>query len=58
MHARRWIPFAFLAPALAGLLIFRFTPICLALIGSFFAAQSDQLQAGPELWKEIMRLIK
>jgi AcrR family transcriptional regulator len=30
----------------------------LALIGSYFAAQSDQLQAGPELWKEIMRLIR
>ena len=29
----------------------------LTLIGTFFAAKSDRLQAGPELWKEIMRLI-
>ncbi|HMK80544.1 MAG TPA: sugar ABC transporter permease [Xanthobacteraceae bacterium] len=36
MHARRWIPYAFLAPAFIGLVIFRFTPICLALSGSFF----------------------
>jgi AcrR family transcriptional regulator len=29
----------------------------LILIGSFFAAKPDQLQAGPELWREITQLV-
>lgn len=36
MRARPWVPFAFLAPALLGLLLFRFAPISIALVGSFF----------------------
>jgi multiple sugar transport system permease protein len=36
MRAKRWIPYAFLAPAILGLLIFRVTPIGLAAVGSFF----------------------
>jgi multiple sugar transport system permease protein len=36
MRPRWWVPFAFLAPALIGLLIFRFAPIVIAAVGSFF----------------------
>jgi multiple sugar transport system permease protein len=36
MNTRLWVPFAFLAPALAGLLLFRFSPIAIAMVGSFF----------------------
>ncbi|QCK87576.1 sugar ABC transporter permease [Phreatobacter aquaticus] len=36
MSNRWWVPYLFLAPALAGLLLFRFTPIGIALIGSVF----------------------
>lgn len=36
MRAPPWVPLAFLAPALLGLLLFRFAPICIALVGSFF----------------------
>lgn len=36
MNTRLWVPFAFLAPALAGLLLFRFSPIAIAIVGSFF----------------------
>ena len=31
------MPFAFLAPALAGLLLFRFVPIGLSLVGGLFS---------------------
>ncbi len=34
MKTRWWVPFAFLAPALAALLLFRFTPIGIAIAGS------------------------
>jgi multiple sugar transport system permease protein len=34
MTTRWWVPYAFLAPALAGLLLFRFFPILIALTGS------------------------
>ena len=36
MATRWWVPFAFLAPALAGLLVFRFAPIVIAIAGSLF----------------------
>ena len=36
MKARWWVPFAFLAPALLGLLTFRFAPIVIAAVGSFY----------------------
>ena len=36
MKARWWVPFAFLAPALIGLITFRFVPIVIAAVGSFF----------------------
>ena len=36
MRAPAWVPFAFLAPALAGLLIFRVTPIGISLVGGLF----------------------
>ena len=36
MATRWWVPFAFLAPALAGLLVFRFAPIVIAVVGSLF----------------------
>ena len=36
MKTPAWVPFAFLAPALAGLLMFRVAPIGLSLVGGFF----------------------
>ena len=36
MNARWWVPFAFLAPALIGLATFRFAPIVIAAVGSFY----------------------
>lgn len=36
MRAPAWVPFAFLAPALAGLALFRAAPIGIALVGGFF----------------------
>src|SRR5262245_8919374 len=65
MPVRRWIPFAFLAPALAGLLIFRFAPICLAFDGSFFGQSLrgegifvglknySELFADPAFWSSV-----
>src|SRR6266576_3843556 len=55
MHARRWIPYAFLAPALLGLLIFRFAPICLALIGSFFeqSIRGDSIFVGAQNYADL-----
>ena len=48
MRAPPWVPFAFLAPAILGLLLFRFTPISIALIGSFFgqSIRGDQIFVG------------
>lgn len=55
MHAKRWIPYAFLAPALAGLLIFRVMPIGLAAVGSFFgqSIRGESLFVG---WKNYAEL--
>ena len=36
MKSRWWVPFAFLAPALIGLATFRFAPILIAAVGSFY----------------------
>jgi multiple sugar transport system permease protein len=36
MQTRWWVPFAFLAPAFAGLFLFRFAPIGIAAVGSLF----------------------
>ncbi|MEO8137170.1 MAG: sugar ABC transporter permease, partial [Betaproteobacteria bacterium] len=36
MKARWWVPFAFLAPALIGIVTFRFAPIIIAAVGSFY----------------------
>lgn len=36
MTQRWWVPYAFLAPALVGLLVFRFAPIAIAVVGSLF----------------------
>jgi multiple sugar transport system permease protein len=36
MQTKWWVPFAFLAPALAGLFLFRFAPIGIAAFGSLF----------------------
>lgn len=38
MHTRSWVPFAFLAPALLGLLLFRVGPILTSAVGSLFGA--------------------
>ncbi|MGI4802871.1 MAG: carbohydrate ABC transporter permease [Janthinobacterium lividum] len=37
MKTSAWVPFAFLAPALAGLLLFRFAPIVLSLVGGLYS---------------------
>lgn len=36
MRTPAWVPYAFLAPALAGLLLFRVVPIGIALVGGLF----------------------
>ena len=36
MTTRLWVPFAFLAPALLGLVLFRLAPIVVAIVGSLF----------------------
>lgn len=36
MRPSAWVPYAFLAPALAGLLLFRVVPIGIALVGGLF----------------------
>jgi len=60
-----WVPFAFLAPALLGLLVFRVAPVALALIGGFFGSSltGDTVFAGvgnyegladdPEFWRSV-----
>jgi multiple sugar transport system permease protein len=62
MHVAWWVPFAFLAPALAGLVAFRVVPIGIALAGGFFGtslmgetlfrglANYEGLLADPSFW--------
>lgn len=60
-----WVPFAFLAPALAGLLLFRFAPIGLSMAGGLFStgltgdmafsglANYQGLVDDPEFWRSV-----
>jgi hypothetical protein len=49
MHVAWWVPFAFLAPALVGLVAFRVVPIGIALAGGFFGTSlmGETLFRGP-----------
>jgi multiple sugar transport system permease protein len=55
MFRERWIPFAFLAPALLGLLMFRLFPIGMSAFGSFFSEniRGDTLFVGFRNYSEI-----
>jgi multiple sugar transport system permease protein len=65
MKTPAWVPFAFLAPALAGLLVFRVAPVLLAVIGGFFGTSltGETVFAGwenyqgladdPEFWRSV-----
>ena len=65
MRTAAWVPFAFLAPALAGLLLFRFAPIGLSMAGGFFStgltgdtvfsglANYQGLADDPEFWRSV-----
>ena len=65
MRVPAWVPFAFLAPALAGLLLFRVVPIGIALVGGFFGtsltgetvfrggANYAGLAADPAFWDSV-----
>lgn len=65
MRTAPWVPFAFLAPALAGLLLFRFAPIGLSVVGGFFStgltgdtvfsglANYQGLAEDPEFWRSV-----
>lgn len=57
LRERAWVPYAFLAPAIAGLLLFRFAPILLAMVGSFFgqSIRGDYLFVG---WKNYAELFE
>ena len=65
MRAPAWVPFAFLAPALAGLLLFRVAPVGIALVGGFFGTSLtgeavfagfdnySRLADDPEFWSSV-----
>ncbi len=55
MRASPLVPFAFLAPALLGLFLFRFVPINIALVGSFFgqSIRGDSLFVGLKNYAEL-----
>lgn len=65
MRTPAWVPFAFLAPALAGLALFRAAPIGIALVGGLFGASLmgdtvfrgwdnyAHLAADPDFWGSV-----
>ena len=65
MRTPAWVPFAFLAPALAGLVLFRVVPIVLSLVGGFVGtdltgntsfqglANYAGLADDPEFWNSV-----
>lgn len=65
MRAPAWVPFAFLAPALLGLFVFRATPIGISLIGGLFGtsltgettfqglANYAALMEDPDFWNSV-----
>lgn len=56
MNTRWWVPYAFLAPALAGLVLFRFTPIGIAMAGSLFGEtiRGDTVFQGLKNYRELI----
>ena len=56
MNTRWWVPYAFLAPALLGLALFRFTPIGIALAGSLFGEtiRGDTVFQGLKNYRELI----
>src|SRR5437868_6106406 len=65
MRTSVWVPFGFLAPALAGLLLFRVVPIGIALVGGLFGGSLmgemvfrglgnyAGLAADPDFWNSV-----
>ena len=65
MRTPAWVPFAFLAPALAGLTLFRVVPIGIALVGGLFGSSLmgetvfrglgnyERLAADPDFWDSV-----
>lgn len=65
MRAPAWVPFAFLAPALAGLALFRAAPIGIALVGGLYGTSLmgdtvfrgwdnyARLAADPDFWGSV-----
>ncbi|CEJ11930.1 Lactose transport system permease protein LacF [bacterium YEK0313] len=56
MNTRWWVPYAFLAPALLGLALFRFTPIGIAVAGSLFGEtiRGDTVFQGLKNYRELI----
>lgn len=56
MNNRWWVPYAFLGPALAGLILFRFTPIGIAMVGSIFGEtiRGDTVFQGLKNYRELI----
>jgi multiple sugar transport system permease protein len=56
MTTRWWVPYAFLGPALAGLMLFRFTPIVIAVVGSVFGTsiRGDTFFVGLKNYAELV----
>ncbi|MCZ0734146.1 carbohydrate ABC transporter permease [Phreatobacter sp. AB_2022a] len=56
MNTRWWVPYAFLAPALLGLALFRFTPIGIAMAGSLFGEtiRGDTVFQGFKNYRELI----
>lgn len=56
MSTRWWVPYAFLAPALVGLALFRFTPIGIAVAGSLFGEtiRGDTVFQGLKNYRELI----
>jgi multiple sugar transport system permease protein len=56
MTTRWWVPYAFLAPALAGLILFRFAPIVIAVVGSVFGntIRGDTFFVGMKNYAELL----
>jgi len=55
MTRRWWVPYLFLAPALAGLLLFRVAPIVISFVGSTFATgiRGDTFFVGAKNYAEL-----
>lgn len=56
MHTRWWVPYAFLAAAVAGLITFRFVPIIIALVGSLYSTtiRGDTMFSGLKNYLELL----